>query len=180
MSFQLRGSPKRTSMLAVQGRVHGGALHGWTYAFEGFVLDAQLVLRIKLAVTRPHWPFPKAVSLGRRDFAGLELDASLQVDPAQSIQQINAAGPIADAVLAGWLAGDAQSRALIRAQLSDGQAEKLQEYADWSIAERRRARGAPKARRGTGEGADGSTAQDLDAHTSTGSGYGLGGMSEAT
>lgn len=146
MSFQLRGSPKRSSMLAVQGRVHGGAFHGWAYTFEGFALDAQLSLRVNLVVARPHWPFPKTVALGRQDFAALELDASLQVDPTQQIQRMNAAGPIANAVLAAWLSADAKGRAVIRAQLSDGQAEKLQEYADWAMVQQARARTAGSAR----------------------------------
>lgn len=67
----MRGSIKRSSILARQGLIRGGRLDGWRYTFERFVCfrrGADKYLRIVLTVNQPGWPFPNTAVLKPLDF----------------------------------------------------------------------------------------------------------------
>lgn len=75
MSFRLKGSPKRTSKLALQGVIEGGELHGCRYTFERFSSITERDrprLRVHLIINRDGWPFPEAAVLCAADFRGLK------------------------------------------------------------------------------------------------------------
>jgi len=74
VSFRLKGSPKRSTKLALQGVIEGGRLDGFRYTFERFSAVTQsgkASVRVHLIVSREHWPFPKSVVLCASDFLRL-------------------------------------------------------------------------------------------------------------
>lgn len=68
----MKGSARRTPMLAAYGVIRGGAHDGWGYAFKRFLVDARGVLRIELIGCEPAWPFPRDLQLSRTQFNRLE------------------------------------------------------------------------------------------------------------
>ena len=74
MSFRLKGSPKRSTKLALQGVIEGGRLDGFRYTFErfsGVMQGGKATVRVHLIVSREHWPFPKSVVLSASEFLRL-------------------------------------------------------------------------------------------------------------
>jgi hypothetical protein len=69
-----RRREKRSNMLiAQQGDIVGGRLHGWRYHFLRFVAQPDGEVLIAARCSAPHWPFPCDIKLkGGRDFEQLK------------------------------------------------------------------------------------------------------------
>ena len=94
MSFRLKGSPKRTTNLAIQGLVEGGKFDGCRYTFDHFsaVRRGEAVsVRVHLIINRQGWPFPEDVILKASDFRRLAPVAgarSRRIDALPLIQEV--------------------------------------------------------------------------------------------
>jgi hypothetical protein len=53
------------------GKIEGGALDGWRYAFLRFVNTGDPYLSVDVRATPPHWPFPMEVRMPPRSFRAL-------------------------------------------------------------------------------------------------------------
>ncbi|WP_295377272.1 hypothetical protein [uncultured Pseudacidovorax sp.] len=69
-NFRMRGSLRRTTLLARQGVVTGGAYDGWRYTFSHFSYANRRVY-LHLVLNEPGWPFPIERALRPLEFSKL-------------------------------------------------------------------------------------------------------------
>lgn len=119
MAFRLRGSKKRTAMLAVQGEIRGGKYAGWRYTFERFSFIPPRGVHVHVIGNPPTWPFPKDLVLGPHQFAGLVPVAG------ERAKKVNADALIAQIVAPVWAAAEEGDRRLIETSLSIKQVQAL-------------------------------------------------------